>query len=214
MNNINNMAPCENVSFLSGLGNKPFSMGATLFNTMEEIWRDVPDFSGKYMISNLGNVKSLERIVCVLDGKHKTIRDRILKKHLNSKGYYRVNLSIKNNKIFRPLVHRLVAEAFIPREPNKNIINHKNCIRTDNRVENLEWCDYGYNYEHAILNGLKKVRPVVKLDINMNIICVYPSVGFAHKDLGVKKSHIEDVANGKRKKYHGFIWRWWVFTNL
>ena len=115
---------------------------------MEEIWKDIPEYEGLYQVSNLGNIKSLEKSKGWCKIKEKTLKLRI-----DKDGYYRVILS-KNSKPKMFLVHRLVAQAFIPNPNNLPEINHKNEIKTDNRVENLEWCTQLYNLHYG--NRAKK----------------------------------------------------------
>ena len=96
-----------------------------------ENWKDIVGYEGLYQISNLGNVKSLNY--------NRTKTERILKKQTNVYGYYHVTLSIKNKKTTRT-IHQLVATAFLYFKPcnMQLVINHKNFIRTDNRLDNLE----------------------------------------------------------------------------
>lgn len=103
---------------------------------MEEIWKSVEGYEGLYEVSNMGNVRSLKR---------KTTKGKLLNPILDKDGYLRVTLS-KNNNAKGHRVHRLVALAFVDGcSLENNIINHKNEIKTDNRAENLEWCDAKYN---------------------------------------------------------------------
>ena len=108
---------------------------------IEEQWRPIRGYEGLYVVSNLGRVRSIGYV-----------EDRILKQCLN-KGYFIVTLS-KCKKHTHFSVHRLVAEAFIPNPNNLPMINHRNEIKTDNRVENLEWCDCKYNCNYG--SGLKR----------------------------------------------------------
>lgn len=106
---------------------------------MEEVWKDVVGYEGLYQVSNLGRVRSLDRIV---NGNR--LKGKILSQVKDTKGYLFLRLS-KNGNSKRFLVHRLIAEAFIPRIEGKNYIDHINGIRDDNRIENLRWCTHQEN---------------------------------------------------------------------
>jgi len=106
--------------------------------TKQEVWRDIPNYKGSYQISDLGNVKSLERKSW--NGKSWFIlKERILKKRLNVYGYYTVNLSMFC-KTKTHQVHQCVAISFLNHTPcrMKLVVNHKNFIKTDNRICNIE----------------------------------------------------------------------------
>lgn len=122
-----------------------------------EIWNDVPEYEGVYKSSNLGRVKSLNRIVFTKNGVSKRIKEKILKLGL-CEGYKVITLS-KNNETIKTGVHRVIALTFIPNPENKPCVNHINGIKDDNRVENLEWCTYAENERHS-WDVLHKKRPV------------------------------------------------------
>lgn len=113
---------------------------------MQEIWKPIEGHPG-YEVSNLGRVKSLEKKVYNKRGNlHRKWPERILKQSHNTFGYLQVNLS---NRSRMRIVHRLVAETFLPNPQNYPVVNHKNGIKDDNRVENLEWCTVSYNTWHS-----------------------------------------------------------------
>lgn len=119
-----------------------------------EIWRDVKNYKGYYQVSNLGNVKSLDRFIKGGGSQNKRkIKGRVLNKSTKRNGYDQVRLS-KEGVVKDFLVHRLVSDAFIEKVENKYHVNHINGIKTDNRVSNLEWCDAFDNMKHAEENNL------------------------------------------------------------
>jgi len=114
-----------------------------------EIWKGVVGYEGFYQVSNLGNVKR----VGSFRGVNKAyLNDYYLKPKDNGKGYYRIKLTV-NNKSKRVMLHRIIAEAFINNPKNKKVINHINCDKKDNRIENLEWCSQSENVLHSVKLG-------------------------------------------------------------
>lgn len=107
----------------------------------KEIWKDIEGYNnlykGLYQVSNMGRVR----------------RMKILKPHFNSSGYYIVSL-VNNKKAKTCRIHRLVARAFIPNPENKPEVNHISGMKTDNTVDNLEWCTGKENSLHAVNIGL------------------------------------------------------------
>lgn len=173
-----------------------------------EIWKDIKGYDGIYQVSNCGRVKSLPRKLW--NGKGFFIsKMKILSISHNPDGYATVQLNYKNH-YQECTVHRLVAEAFIP-NPNKYpVINHKNEIKDDNRVCNLEWCTHAYNasYGTVTMRRRKKLsKPLVGIPIKGGDVVSFLSSVEASKN-GFNGHHIIECCNGKRKTHKGYHWHW------
>jgi hypothetical protein len=119
-------------------------------NDKDEIWRNVKEHMGTYQVSNFGRVRSLDKILKNKNGYRKR-KGKLLKPVLYH-GYEKVCLIRKLT-----FVHRIVANSFLIKPMGENIVvNHKNGIKTDNRIENLEWCTQSENVKHSYRNGLQK----------------------------------------------------------
>lgn len=115
-------------------------------NVIMEEWKFIPGYENMYLASNLGNVKSLQ--------KRTRSGTRVLKSTISNAGYMLIDL-VKDSKVKKHSVHRLVALSFIPNPENKSQVNHINGIKTDNRSENLEWNTRSENQLHSIEIGLR-----------------------------------------------------------
>lgn len=172
---------------------------------MEEIWKTI-DESPDYQISNFGRVKSY---------KYDKVNGKVMKPYKDTKGYLQIDLSLDGRKREHRLhlaVHRLVARAFIPNPDNLPQVNHKDEDKTNNNVDNLEWCtnEYNCNYgTHAERIAQKTRIPIYSIDKDGNIEH-FSGVRVAARALtGNKKasgSEIGNVLNGKRKTAYGRKW--------
>lgn len=177
---------------------------------MEEIWKDIKGYEGLYQVSNLGRVKSLKRIVFSKLGKQQTIYERILKNKVHKNGYLEVNLN-SNGIPKTTKVHRLVAEAFIPNNNNYKEINHKDENKSNNIVENLEWCSSLYNANYGNRNkkmSISKSKSIIQYDLNNNFICEHISLTKAGNSVGGNPQGVFLCANNVIRKYKGYIWRY------
>lgn len=172
---------------------------------MREIWKDIEGYEGLYQVSNLGRVKSLQMYA---NGGYKK-RVKILKPCNNGNGYYVVYL-MKNKKRSVNYIHRLVAQAFLKNFNNYKCINHKDENKSNNNVDNLEWCSYKYNNNYGNHNlKISKTRlkkQVIQYDMNMNIIKIWDGINTAMKE--TKSRHIVECCKGKIKSSGGYIWRY------
>lgn len=158
-----------------------------------ERWTDIKGYEGLYLISDLGNVKSLRN--------NKTRKEKILRLIRIDSGYLIVCLS-KNGERKNHYVHRLVAQAFLPNPKNLPEINHKDENKQNNCVDNLEWCDRQYNIDYS------KAKQVGQYDLKGNLIKTWKSAKEIQRRLGFDQSNISKCCRGEYKQSHGFFWQY------
>lgn len=164
---------------------------------MVEIWRDIEGYENLYQVSNLGRVKSLNY--------NHTGKEKIMKAK-KDKGYLRVQL-YKDGKPKFYSVHRLVATSFLPNPNNLSQVNHIDEDKSNNIVDNLEWCSAKYNSNYGT-----RIQRIVEKN-NKQVLCVetgvvYPSTMQVEREIGFLQCNISKACCGKYKTAYGFHWRY------
>lgn len=179
---------------------------------MKEIWKDIDGFVGKYMVSNLGNVKSLNY--------NHTHFEKLLCPTTNHYGYQQ--LSLKSKSIHKTVyVHTLVAKAFIPNPLNKKEVNHIDGNKLNNCVTNLEWVTPKENTQHAIKTGLRTLtlphyvkgadhyssKQVIQYDTKGIFVKKWDCISDAARYYDCLPASIVNCCKGRTKTIKGYIWR-------
>ena len=190
---------------------------------MEEQWKDIAGYEGYYQVSTMGRIRSLERWIQDRFGMKAPYRipEKILKPKHSQSGYLFVNLS-KGGHAHNQRIHRLVAEAFISNPNGLPSVNHKNEDKSDNRVENLEWCTPSYNNEYGTRTqrsqmNQKHRRNVRMLSLDGEILRIFPTCLSAAryitgepkgKSLRVRvtDNNIRRACRLQRHKSYGYRW--------
>lgn len=158
---------------------------------MKEIWKQVNGYGGKYYVSNKGNVKTLDY--------HQTGKEHMMKPRKDKGGYLTVSLSYLGNTN-TVKIHRLVALAFLDNPNGFPFVNHKDEVKTNNIVDNLEWCTAKYNVNYSFSRHNDEFRKrqgdaerkynskIAQIDINGNVIRIYDNIAVAVKENGNNKN--------------------------
>ena len=163
----------------------------------KEVWLPINGYEDRCLISNLGRVKNKATL-------------KILRVRFSRTGYARVNLS-KGGSLHTERIHRLVGTHFIPNPDNLPELNHINEDKSDNRAENLEWCDKIYNVNFGSRTDRQKEKvskAVIQLSADDREIAHFCSTVQAGKQTGVNSHRIADCCRGTRKTAGGFKWKY------
>lgn len=178
---------------------------------MDEVWKEISDYSGLYEVSNLGRIKSADRTSWNGSG-YFLRKGRILKQNTSTDNYCYVGLH-KDQILKQMLVHRIVATTFIENPLNKNTINHKDGNKCNNSIDNLEWMTSKENSIHAVETGLiNSQKAVIQFSLSGEILNEFISIKEASTITGITKGEISAVCNGNRKSTHGFKWEFKIKT--
>ena len=170
---------------------------------MQEIWKDIDGYNGRYKVSNLGRVKSFARSYKTNDGR--------LLSATSTRGYMYVCLTAKNGKKKSEPLHRLVAKAFVPNPNNYKEINHRDEDKRNNTATNLEWCTREYNMSYGtarVRQGISMGNPVEQLIDGDIVIATYASAEIASRLLNIDSSSIHKCCVNKRVYAGGYMWRY------
>lgn len=177
---------------------------------MKEVWKDIQGYEGKYQVSNLGNVKSLNWL--------NTGKEKLLNLGISKGKYYQVVLcKFGINKTF--WVHRLVATAFINNPDNLPQVNHIDENKLNNRVDNLEWCTNKYNSNYGtgiermlktkkLKNSKNAEKPVLQFTKDGKFVNEYPSIKEAERCTGINHGNIGACCKRRYKSASGFKWKY------
>jgi hypothetical protein len=163
---------------------------------MAEIWKDIEGYEGLYQVSNLGRVKSLQ--------SRWARREKILSGNKTGGGY--LSVSLYKSGVKRFYIHRLVAKSFILNPHLKPEVNHINAIKSDNNINNLEWCTNQENITHSFANNLRapsefqrqkirEIRSIPVIDLKTGVI--YSSITDAEKNYKYSRTYLCQMLNGR-----------------
>lgn len=176
-----------------------------------EIWKDIHGYEGMYQVSNLGRVKSIDRVVVKSDGTLFRLKSRIMKPYSHTYMYVRLTKDGKNRSYS---IHRLVCEAFHPNPNNYPCVNHKDNNPLNNYVGNLEWCTYAYNNNYGTHSQRLSDTMVEKYGVAIDVytkrgeyIKSYSSIRDAIND-GYTRDSISKCCRGELDSHCGLIFKY------
>lgn len=184
-----------------------------------EQWEQIGGYEGLYEVSNTGKVRSLDRLLKSKTGQ-RFYKGSLMALTTNHWGYVYISLrkNLRDKKMF---VHVLAAKAFIKNPDNKPCVNHKDGVKGNNNISNLEWVTRSENTLHSFRVLGKKANktmlgftgaacphsiPINQMDLDGNLIKVFSSQKEAARILGIRQGNISSAINGKYKTTGGFKW--------
>ena len=179
---------------------------------MEE-WRDVIGYEDYYQVSNMGRVRSKARVITYTNGKVVHRNSKIKRPTISPNSYPRVGLQV-NGVLEMKMVHRLVAEAFIPNPSNLPLVNHKDEDKTNSQASNLEWCNNSYNVSYSnkgidrrSLRQGYNAGIILKLSLEGVEVARYSGLTEACRENGYKRGRLDKVVNSSTSRiYDNHIW--------
>lgn len=173
----------------------------------KENWKTYPEISW-IQGSNLENIRMIDHYATYKNGGKRLVKGHVLKQYRNRNGYMFVHVSV-NGKLKGLLVHRIIASCFLPNPDNLPQVNHKDCDRTKNNVDNLEWCTRKYNCQYRNKHGISyseaaKKRPVIAINLKTLEVLRFSSQTEAGKNLGVSYQSIGRVISNRAKQAGGY----------
>jgi len=173
--------------------------------TMEkEIWKKHPKYTG-IEVSTFGRVRTLDRVISS-EKYTRFQKGRVLNPGNDTGGYLKVDIKV-DGKSTTKNIHRLVAQTFLSNPDNLPYVNHKDCDRTNNNVENLEFCTASYNNQYREKYGDAQGRPVFAINLSTLEVTHFCSQNETSRVLGVNVASINEAIKGKRKTAGGYLFK-------
>ena len=176
-----------------------------------EVWKDIVGYEGLYQVSNMGQVRSLDRVITMKNGVNQFHKGYIIKSKANNSGYLTVNLH-KNGVSSTKTIHRLVALHFVDGYFDGAEVNHKDENKLNNSHDNLEWVNkdtnlnYGTRIDRCSVQSNKKV---IQLDENYTIVKIWDGIRIVERETGFNRTSIIRCCKGKQKTAYGFHWKYY-----